>query len=86
MVTEKQAHVHVSGHPGRPELLKMYGWMRPDTLIPVHGEMRHLKEHARFGLSNGIRNALVQTDGDIVRLAPDGPALVLGVAYACERP
>ncbi|WP_235532799.1 MBL fold metallo-hydrolase RNA specificity domain-containing protein, partial [Sphingomonas sp. Leaf412] len=76
MVTEKQAHVHVSGHPGRPELLKMYGWMRPDTLIPVHGEMRHLKEHARFGLANGIRNALVQTDGDIIRLAPDGPAKI----------
>lgn len=73
MVTEKQAHVHVSGHPGRPELQKMYGWMRPQALLPVHGEMRHLKEHARFGLANGIPRALVQTDGDIVRLAPDGP-------------
>lgn len=73
MVTEKQAHVHVSGHPGRPELLKMYGWMRPQALLPVHGEMRHLKEHARFGLANGIPRALVQTDGHIVRLAPDGP-------------
>ena len=73
MVTEKQAHVHVSGHPGRPELLKMYGWMRPQALLPVHGEMRHLKEHARFGLANGIPRALVQTDGHIVRIAPDGP-------------
>jgi ribonuclease J len=73
MVTEKQAHVHVSGHPGRPELKSMYEWMRPKALIPVHGEMRHLKEQARFGLSNGIARALVQTDGDIVRLAPNGP-------------
>ncbi|SEK63131.1 ribonuclease J [Sphingomonas palmae] len=73
MVTEKQAHVHVSGHPGRPELKSMYEWMRPKALIPVHGEMRHLKEQARFGLSNGIAHALVQTDGDIVRLAPNGP-------------
>lgn len=73
MVTEKQAHVHVSGHPGRPELKSMYEWMRPKALIPVHGEMRHLKEQARFGLSNGIPRALVQTDGDIVRLAPNGP-------------
>jgi ribonuclease J len=72
-VTEKQAHVHVSGHPGRPELKSMYEWMRPKALIPVHGEMRHLKEQARFGLSNGIPRALVQTDGDIVRLAPNGP-------------
>jgi ribonuclease J len=73
MVTEKQAHVHVSGHPGRPELEKMYSWIRPKALLPVHGEMRHLMEHARFGLSKGIGQALVQTDGAIVRLAPDGP-------------
>ncbi|QKS00699.1 ribonuclease J [Sphingomonas sp. CL5.1] len=73
MVTEKQAHVHVSGHPGRPELAAMYGWLRPDLLMPVHGEMRHLMEQARFGLSQGVPRALVQTDGDIVRLAPGEP-------------
>ena len=73
MVTEKQAHVHVSGHPGRPELAKMYGWLRPTSLVPVHGEMRHLMEHARYGLSQGIRNTIVQTDGDMVRLAPGAP-------------
>ncbi|MBN8847209.1 MULTISPECIES: ribonuclease J [unclassified Sphingomonas] len=73
MVTEKQAHVHVSGHPGRPELAAMYGWLRPNLLMPVHGEMRHLMEQARFGLSQGVPRALVQTDGDIVRLAPGEP-------------
>ncbi|WP_028966968.1 ribonuclease J [Sphingomonas phyllosphaerae] len=73
MVTEKQAHVHVSGHPGRPELAKMYGWLRPTSLVPVHGEMRHLMEHARYGLSQGIANAVVQTNGDMVRLAPGAP-------------
>jgi len=79
MVTERQAHVHVSGHPGRPELKAMYGWIKPDLLIPVHGEMRHLMEQARFGLAEGIGQALVQTDGDIVRLAP-GPAKKIGDA------
>ena len=73
MVTERQAHVHVSGHPGRPELAKMYEWLRPKTLVPVHGEMRHLMEHARFGLSQGIGAVHVLTNGDMVRLAPDGP-------------
>lgn len=76
MVTEKQAHVHVSGHPGRPELAAMYGWLKPKALIPVHGEMRHLMEHARFGLAQGIASTLVQTDGDIVRFAPNGPAKI----------
>ena len=72
-VTERQAHVHVSGHPGRPELAAMYRWMRPEILVPVHGEMRHMREQARFGLSQGIPRAIVQRNGDLIRLAPDGP-------------
>ena len=54
IVTERQAHVHVSGHPGRPELEQMYRWIRPEILVPVHGEIRHMREQARFGLSQGI--------------------------------
>jgi ribonuclease J len=76
MITDRQAHVHVSGHPGRPELAQMYRWMRPEVLIPVHGEMRHLMEQARYGLSEGIPRALVQTNGDIVRLAPGDPVKI----------
>jgi ribonuclease J len=76
MITEKQAHVHVSGHPGRPELAAMYKWIRPEMLIPVHGERRHMAEQARFGLSEGVPRALVQSNGDVVRLAPKGPAIV----------
>ncbi len=76
MITEKQAHVHVSGHPGRPELKLMYDWIRPATLLPVHGERRHMAEQARFGLSCGVPNALVQSNGDVVRLAPGKPKII----------
>ena len=76
MVTEKQAHVHVSGHPGRPELAAMYKWIRPEILVPVHGERRHMAEQARFGLAEGIGKAIVQSNGDVVRLAPGGPKIV----------
>lgn len=79
MVTERQAHVHVSGHPGRPELAQMYEWIRPELLVPVHGEMRHMMEHARFGLDQGVPNTIVQADGDIVRLLP-GKAKKIGTA------
>jgi ribonuclease J len=75
-VTERQAHVHVSGHPARPELAAMYHWIRPQMLIPVHGESRHLHEHRRFALEQGIAKSIVQENGEIVRLAPDGPAKV----------
>jgi ribonuclease J len=73
IVTEKQAHVHVSGHPGRPELIQMYKWVRPRIVVPVHGEPRHLAEHARLALANGVPQAIVQKNGDVIRLAPDGP-------------
>ena len=76
MITERQAHVHVSGHPGRPELAQMYKWIRPQTLIPVHGEMRHMMEHARFALTEGVPNSLVQSDGDVIRLIPGKPAKI----------
>jgi ribonuclease J len=72
-VTERQAHIHVSGHPGRPELAAMYRWIRPQILVPVHGEMRHMREQARFAIGEGVQSAIVQRNGDVIRLAPDGP-------------
>jgi len=76
MITDRQADVHVSGHPGRPELAAMYKWIRPEIILPVHGEMRHMAEHARFARSEGIPKGIVQQNGDVVRLAPDGPEIV----------
>jgi ribonuclease J len=76
MVTERQAHVHVSGHPGRPELVQMYKWVRPEIVIPVHGEGRHLAEHARLALEHGVEHAVVQKNGDVIRLAPGDPVKI----------
>ncbi len=75
-ITEKQAHVHVSGHPGKPELARLYEWLRPGIVIPVHGERRHMEEQARFAISRGVPNALVQSNGDIVRLTPGKPEII----------
>ena len=76
IVTERQAHVHVSGHPGRPELIAMYDWVRPRIVVPVHGEARHLAEHARLALGHGIPEAVVQKNGDVIRLAPGDVAKI----------
>lgn len=76
MITDRQAHVHVSGHPGRPELAAMYGWIRPDFVVPVHGEIRHMAEQARFAVSQGVPGAVVQQNGEIIRLAPGQPERV----------
>jgi ribonuclease J len=73
MVTDRQALIHVSGHPGRPELEALYGWLRPEVLVPVHGEIRHMAEQARVGKESGIPAQVVQKNGDIIRLAPGSP-------------
>lgn len=73
VVTDRQSPIHVSGHPGRPELEALYGWLRPDILVPVHGEMRHMTEQARLGKASGIPSTVVQKNGDLVRLAPGKP-------------
>lgn len=51
----------------------MYGWIRPEIIVPVHGELRHMAEHDRFARSRGVPRGIVQKNGDVVRLAPDGP-------------
>lgn len=81
IITDRQAHVHVSGHPGRPELEAMYGWIRPRIAVPVHGERRHMEEHARLARACGVAEALVPGNGTILRLAP-GPAAIAGHAPA----
>ncbi len=76
LVTDRQSGIHVSGHPGRPELQALYGWIRPEILLPVHGEVRHMKEQARFGRACGIARTVVQENGDLVRLAPGKPGKI----------
>ena len=79
IVTDRQSEIHVSGHPGRPELEALYSWIRPQILLPVHGEMRHMKEQARLGKARGIPQNVVQGNGDLVRLAPGKPGKIAQV-------
>ena len=79
MVTDRQALIHVSGHPGRPELEALYEWLQPEILVPVHGEIRHMAEQARVGRQSGIPSQVVQKNGDLVRLAPGKPGKVAEV-------
>lgn len=76
IITEKDAFVHVSGHPGQAELRTMYDWVKPKMLIPVHGEARHLKRHAEFGRSLGIEHTIVPANGDIIEIKENGLKLI----------
>ncbi len=76
MITDRQALIHVSGHPGRPDLAAMYGWLKPQMVVPVHGEMRHMVEHARFALEQGVPQTVVPKNGSVIRLAPGDPQII----------
>jgi ribonuclease J len=76
IVTEKDEFVHVSGHPGRDELARMYQWIRPQVAVPVHGEARHLFEHAELARELQVPRAIVPENGAVIRLAPGEPAVV----------
>ena len=71
VVTDKDAEVHVTGHPRINELLQMYDWVKPRSLVPVHGEAMHLKAQARLGLENGISDVMVINNGDVIHVAPN---------------
>ena len=73
VMTDRDGLVHVSGHPRRGELEQMYGWVRPQVSIPVHGEPMHLAEHAALAKRLGVKEVVLCSDGHVVRLAP-GPA------------
>ena len=80
IVTEEDHFVHVSGHPARDELVRMYQMVRPRVAIPVHGEARHLIAHAQLAGECQVQQPLVIQNGDVVRLAAAGASVVDEVA------
>ena len=70
LITEETDFVHVSGHPNREDLKDMYNWVKPDSIIPVHGEHRHMNEHIKFAKEMQVPHALRVEDGDIVKIFP----------------
>jgi len=76
VLTEQDHFVHVSGHPCRDELAEMYRWTRPRIAVPVHGELRHMSEHARLARALQVPEAVVVENGHMLRLAP-GPAQII---------
>ncbi len=76
VITDRTHLVHVSGHPRRDELRDMISWVRPQLLIPVHGEALHLSEHAKLARAAGVPKVLICRNGDLVRLGPGDPAVI----------
>ena len=70
VISEENEFVHVSGHPNREDLKDMYNWVKPKSIIPVHGEYRHMSEHINFARKMQIPYPVKVENGDMVQLFP----------------
>ena len=70
VISEENEFVHVSGHPNRDEMRDMYNWIKPNCIIPVHGEHRHMIEHINFAKEMQVPHPVQVENGDIVKLYP----------------
>lgn len=76
IVTDAEALVHVTGHPRRDELRDMYSWLRPKIAVPMHGEARHLREHAKLARACGAEQTFTIVDGEILKLWPEPVSVI----------
>jgi len=76
ILTDADALVHVTGHPRREELKEMYAWLKPAVAVPMHGEARHLREHAWLAKAAGVLDVHPLRNGQMIRLAPDPVAII----------
>jgi ribonuclease J len=76
VITDRTHLVHVSGHPRRDELRDIISWVRPQILIPVHGEALHLAEHAKLARAAAVPKVITCRNGDLVKLGPGDPGII----------
>lgn len=76
VISEREEFVHVSGHPPQEDLKRLYAWTHPPTVVPVHGEQRHMEAHATWARACGVANTVVPFNGAVVRLAPGRAEIV----------
>ena len=75
VITDDDEFVHVSGHPAQDELRELYRLVRPQYLVPTHGEWRHLSAQAELAREEGITPLLLE-NGDMLQFAPGTPEVV----------
>jgi len=80
VISEENEFVHVSGHPNREDLKDMYNWVKPKSLIPVHGEHRHMIEHISFAKEMQVPYTVQVENGDIVQLFSEGKPKIIDKA------
>ncbi|MDI6026983.1 ribonuclease J [Corticibacterium sp. UT-5YL-CI-8] len=81
VIEDTDALVHVSGHPRRSELRRMYEWVRPQIGVPVHGEAAHLVAQGSLMSTSGIAQVAQVRNGDVLRLWPGSAEIIDQVPF-----
>ncbi len=76
IMTDQDAMIHVSGHPRQGEMEQLYKWSKPRSVIPMHGESRHLEAHAAFARAQGVKQVVSGRNGSLIRLCPGKPEII----------
>lgn len=73
VITDRDAPIHVSGHPYRDELKQIYSWLKPKSVIPVHGEQMQLEKHAQLARECGVEDTVIPANGMVIEITREGP-------------
>ncbi len=76
VITSQDEDIHVSGHPSQDELKEMYQLVRPKLAIPVHGEARHLYEHALLAKNQGVSQVVVPHNGSLIQMSGESAEII----------
>ena len=76
IITDRDAQIHVSGHPYREEIKQLFSWLKPDYSIVVHGEQMQQEKHAALSKDCGIKQSFIPANGQVLNLTLSGAELI----------
>ena len=83
IITERDALVHVSGHPAQSNMRELYSFLKPQIAIPVHGEPLHILEHKKLATQWGAKVAMAIEEGDVLELNDGEPEILGEIPVGC---
>ncbi len=86
VITDEDEVVHVSGHPGKDDIIQLYDLIKPQISIPVHGTSKHIKEHAKIAEDTGVSLSIEPENGSLIKLSGNSPSIIYQIPIKSSVP
>ncbi len=86
VITDEDEVVHVSGHPGKDDIIQLYDLIKPQISIPVHGTSKHIKEHAKIAENTGVSLSIEPENGSLIKLSGNSPSIIYQIPIKSSVP